>query len=70
MFPALVPLRYRESDRSVDVASCMGSHSSTIEVCVALRSLRTGVVGACKPYALSIWDCRDSNAACDFCSAA
>ena len=49
MFPALLPLRYSARDRSVDVASCIGSHSKTNEVCVAFRNLRTGVVGACKP---------------------
>lgn len=45
MLPALLPLRYRLRLRSSAVASCTGSHSSTTEVCVALRQRSTGADG-------------------------
>lgn len=69
MLPAFWPFLYSDRDRRVVVASCMGSHSSTMVLCVALRSLNSGVAGVRRPYVLRICDWSDSNAACDFCSA-
>lgn len=40
--PALLLFRYRVKERRVAVARLIGSHSSTTEVCVALRTRRTG----------------------------
>ena len=63
IFPALLPFLYSASDRRVVVASCMGSHSRTREVWVAFRNRRLGVAGSWRPYVLSIWVCKEENAA-------
>lgn len=49
MAPALELLRYSVKLRNVAVASSIGSHSRTMEVCVALRTLRTGFCGELMP---------------------
>lgn len=49
MLPALLPLRYKLRLRNSAVASSMGSHSRTTDVCVALRQRRTGGEGERSP---------------------
>jgi hypothetical protein len=53
----------------VDVASWIGSHSRTREVCVAPLRRRFGGEGDWRPYVLRIRAWRSANAACDFFSA-
>ena len=47
--PAFAPLRKRDNERRSAVASCIGSHSKTTEVWVALRQRRTGAEGEVLP---------------------
>lgn len=61
MFPAFWPFRYSDSEIRSAVASSMGSHSSTTDVCVALRHRRAGVVGSAAPNELKIRSCSDEN---------
>lgn len=49
MLPALLPFLYKLRLRSSAVARAIGSHSRTIEVCVALRQRMTGGLGDCWP---------------------
>lgn len=62
MLPALTPLRYKLKPRNSAVASSTGSHSRTIDVCVAFRQRSTGADGDCRPkvWYMVVW--RDAKA--------
>lgn len=62
MLPALLPLRYKLRLRNSAVASSIGSHSRTREVCVALRQRSMGAVGEFRPNVWRIVVCRLVNA--------
>ena len=49
MAPALLPLRNKLRERISAVASWIGSHSRTTEVCVAFLQRRTGGEGERMP---------------------
>ena len=50
------------------VANSIGSHSKTIEVCVAFLQRRTGAVGSDSPNDVKIASWSATKAAWDFCS--
>jgi hypothetical protein len=56
MLPALLPLRYSVRLRSSAVATSIGSHSRTTEVCVALRQRSSGADGVLWPKVRKISD--------------
>lgn len=65
MLPAFWPLRNRLRLITSAVASWTGSHSRTMDVCVALRQRRTGADGSDSPKERKIESCRWLNESCD-----
>lgn len=65
ILPAFCPLRKSESDIMSAVARSIGSHSSTTDVCVALRQRRTGAEGSNLPKEAYTASCRAMKEACD-----
>ena len=64
MDPAFAPLRNRDNERKSAVASSMGSHSRTTDVCVAFRQRSTGAEGEEDPYLSKMEDWRVSKPSC------
>lgn len=70
MEPALAPFLNKDKERSSAVASSIGSHSNTTEVCVAFRHRRTGGQGEREPYFSKMDDWRLSKRSCSASSEA
>ena len=68
MLPAFCPLRNSDRERISAVATVMGSHSKTTDVCVAFLHRSTGAAGSDAPKELKIASWRAVNEDWDFCS--